>query len=134
MKHLGPSINQSSNAHALSNRLQTCTKNCCAFAAKQQEKCNNIWWAIATYSTVWFGLRTSGFGLWSSSFGLWASPIVYGTSLKILFRTMMSQKSTKKSYEIKSLQNLKRYNWKAFLKKFSIKKSYLEKQVFTLCM
>ena len=55
------------------------------------------------------------------------------TSLKILFRTMMSQKSTKKSYETKSLQNLKRYNGKAFLKKFSIKKSYLEKTGFTLC-
>ena len=35
--------------YALSNRLQTCTKNSCA---KQQEKRNNFWCAFASYSTV----------------------------------------------------------------------------------
>ena len=37
----------------LLNRLQTGTKNCCAFAAKRQEKRNNFLRVFATYSTLW---------------------------------------------------------------------------------
>ena len=31
------------------NRFQTLTKKCCAFTAKQQEKRDNFWCAVATY-------------------------------------------------------------------------------------